>query len=458
MNKEDQAIASLANSNLISFSFANYRGFKSGHHIRILADKLEKVERGEIKRLIVTMPPRHCKSLLCSQLFPAWYLGRNASKQIICATYSDELSRDFGRKVRNILNTQEYQAIFNTKLAEDSAAINKFNTTKEGVYIGTGVGGSITGRGADLFLIDDPIKGREEADSEVMRKKLWEWYISVARTRLMPGGAIVVIQTRWHKDDLVGKLLKDKSEDWEVLNMPAINEEEEPLWPQMWSLEELLKTKNAIGGREWSCLYQGVPADPENQVFHQDMIRYYDAVPPGDMPIVMTVDPAFKQKKTSDYSCIMICGKDKGRTYVLDYVNKKLLPNDLISEILRLYNKWKPHYVGIEAFAAQSVIGFYLQEKMVTEGVQFSWQEIRQKGDKITKIKRLEPYFRNGQILIKREHSDLEAQLLEFPQGDHDDIIDALQMSFEFRLVPVLKSDQDDMPEIEYSEYGEPVY
>lgn len=462
MDNQDKAIASLAHHNLLAFAIANYKGFKVGDHITILVKHLEAVERGEIKRLIITMPPRYCKSLLCTQLFPPWYLGRNPRKQIITATYSDELARDFGRKVRNTFNTPEYKASFDVRLAQDSASINKFNTDQDGVYVATGVGGAITGRGADLFLIDDPIKGREEADSEVIRNKIWDWYVSVARTRLMPNGAIVVIQTRWHKDDLVGRLLKNKHEEWVVVNLPAINEKGEALWPQMWSLEELRKTQRAIGGREWSCLYQGEPRDPENQIFHQEMFRYYEQLPTGDNPIIMTVDPAFTQNASSDYSCIMLTLKHKDKTYVLEYSNKKLTPDQLITEIIRLYKKWRPHYVGIESYAAQNVIGFYLQEKMIAEGLQFSWQQIKQTGNKTQKIKRLEPYFRNGQIFIKKEHTDLEDQLIEFPQGDHDDIIDALQMSFEFRLFdiksPIEETNYFNEVGISYNEFGEPEY
>lgn len=463
MNKTTQAAISLAKERLLPFCIINYTGFKLGSHIKRLAKKLEAVEKGECKRLIVTMPPRHCKSLLCSQLFPAWYLGKNSNKQIIAATYNHELARDFGRKVRNLMKQQEYQQTFETRLADDSSAIDRFNTNDDGVYIATGVGGTITGRGADVLLIDDPIKGREEADSEVIRKKVWEWYTSVARTRLMPGGAIVVIQTRWHKEDLVGKLLEESGEDWEVLHMPAINDEGKALWPEMWNAAELDSTRVAVGPREWQCLYQGNPVDPENQVFHSEFFRYYDELPNDkEITITMTVDPAFTTNKDSDYSCVMICGKYEDKTYVLEYVNKKLLPNDLINEILLLYKKWQPHFVGIESFAAQNVIGFYLQEKMIQEGLEFSWQEIKQSKNKDLKIKRLEPYFRDGKILLRKHHTDLEKQLLEFPQGKHDDIVDALQMSYEFRLFDIPSKTKEgeywhDLG-IQYNDLGEPTY
>lgn len=777
----NQAAAVLAKKHLLPFAIVMMPEFKLGKHIKMLASKLEAVERGEIKRLIITMPPRHCKSLLCSQYFPAWYLGRNPTHQVIAASYGDDLARDFGRKVRNTLAEPEYKHIFSTELSDDSSSQGKFNTKEGGVYVATGIGGAITGRGGhlcfpagtkittsrgeiniedckngdrvlsynhdnntlefrrlkatsqqisrgfttlttatgncvratnnhpifaigrgyveidrltkgekvqvfqntkvccfnlcslwytistclgglykesekrwerfllwssvfgktscnkkqqkmllwkdckkrasvlfkkmysikekvkrhllfDLFknnqtnksfdkvllhelqeqlsflfnekaksklqawfgfskvskrvqknkvrtkegfksvlynlwskikisftssrlqseeqserkfsygmfhsschpsslseiaisditsdnkveevynlevdgnnnyyannilvhncIIDDAIKGRQDADSEQIRKKVWEWYTSVLRTRLMPNGAIIVVGTRWHKDDLIGKLLKENTEGWEVLHLPAINESNEPLWPEMFSLEELEKTKKAIGAREWACLYQGTPSDPENQIFHPEMFRYYDELPTeGEVTICMTVDPAFTQNKTSDDSCIMITGKWKDKTYVLEYYNARVLPNELITEILRLYRKWKPHFVGIESFAAQKVIGFYLQEKAAQEGINFTWQEIKQTGDKLTKVKRLEPYFREGKILMKRHHTTLEKQLIEFPQGDHDDIVDALQMSFEFRIFDISTQARDDEYfnnlGLTYNAYGEPEY
>jgi predicted phage terminase large subunit-like protein len=458
----NQAAAVLAKKHLLPFTIVAFPEFKLGKHIKLLASKLEAVERGEIKRLIITMPPRHCKSLLCSQYFPAWYLGKNPTRQIITASYGDELARDFGRKVRNTIAENEFKQIFDTSLSDDSSSQNKFNTKEGGVYVATGIGGAITGRGADLAIIDDAIKGRQDADSEQIRKKVWEWYTSVLRTRMMPNGAIIVVGTRWHKDDLIGRLLKENTEGWEILHLPAINENNEPLWPEMFSLEELEKTKRAIGAREWLCLYQGTPSDPENQIFHPEMFRYYEELPTeGEMTICMTVDPAFTQNKTSDDSCIMLTGKWKDKTYVLEYFNGKVLPNGLINEIIRLYKKWKPHYVGIEAFSAQKVIGFYLQEKIAQEGINFTWQEIKQTGDKLTKVKRLEPYLREGKILMKRHHTALETQLIEFPQGDHDDIVDALQMSFEFRIFEVPQKPNDDYfggLGITYNSYAEPIY
>ena len=194
-----------AKNSLLGYAKFQMDNYKSPPHIKLLASKLEAVERGEIKRLAIFMPPRHGKSILTSEFFPAWFMGRNPDKYIICSTYAQDLADDFGRKVRNQLQAENYSNIFSdTKLATDSASVRRFHTTRGGVYYAVGAGSAITGRGAHLLLIDDPIKGREEADSQAMRKNLLDWYRSTAYTRLMPNGSVILIQTRCHEDDLEG--------------------------------------------------------------------------------------------------------------------------------------------------------------------------------------------------------------------------------------------------------------
>ena len=199
-----------AKNSLIGYAKFQMDNYKSPPHIKLLASKLEAVERGEIKRLAIFMPPRHGKSILTSEFFPAWFMGRNPDKYIICSTYAQDLADDFGRKVRNQLQAENYSNIFpDTSLSTDSASVRRFHTTRGGVYYAVGAGSAITGRGAHLLLIDDPIKGREEADSQAMRKNLLDWYRSTAYTRLMPNGSVILIQTRWHEDDLAGWVLKE---------------------------------------------------------------------------------------------------------------------------------------------------------------------------------------------------------------------------------------------------------
>jgi hypothetical protein len=273
-----------ARDSLVSFSAYTNPAYIPAPHHALIADHLERVERGEIKRLMITMPPRHGKSELASRRFPAWYLGRNPNKQIIAASYNSDLSNDFGREVRNIVDSEEYQCLFDVRLAADSQAANRWHTDKKGMYVAAGVGTAITGRGADILLIDDPFKDRQEADSEVRRETVWNWYTSTAYTRLMPGGAVVVINTRWHDDDLSGRLLEQMSsggDEWVVLSLPAISDEGHALWPAWYPLERLNEIKSVLPARDWNSLYQQNPIPDDGDFFKSAWFADYDKLPDG---------------------------------------------------------------------------------------------------------------------------------------------------------------------------------
>lgn len=227
---------------------------------------------------MINMPPRHGKSELASRRFPAWYLGQQPGKSIIAASYNSDLATDFGRQVRNILDSQEHAALFGAQLADDNRAANRWSTTAGGHYVAAGVGTAITGRGADILLIDDPLKDREEADSELQRGKVWDWYTSTAYTRLAPGGRIIVIQTRWHEDDLSGRLLTEQErggDKWDVLQLAAINQHGEPLWPEFYPLPVLERYRSVLPARDWSALYQQTPTPDEGDYFKREWFRYY---------------------------------------------------------------------------------------------------------------------------------------------------------------------------------------
>ena len=239
--------AAKARRSLLRFTeYTNPLYERAQHHEQIAA-KLEAVERGEIDRLMIFMPPRHGKSELASKRFPAWCLGRNPQMQIIAASYNSDLANDFGRHVRNIVAEPEFGEIFpGVSLAPDSQAANRMNTNKGGSYVAAGVGTAVTGRGAHIALIDDPFKDREEADSERRREVVWDWYRSTLFTRLMPGGRIVLIQTRWHEDDLAGRLLEHEGDQWEVLELPALSEDGDALWPEWYGKDTLERIKATI--------------------------------------------------------------------------------------------------------------------------------------------------------------------------------------------------------------------
>jgi len=268
----------LARRHLIDFIEYTFPGYEAAPHHKLIADHLEAVERGELDRLMITMPPRHGKSELASRRFPAWFLGRQPNRGIIAASYNSDLATDFGREVRAIVNSQEYGAIFKTSLSQDSRAANRWNTAQGGTHIAAGVGTAVTGRGADVLLIDDPLKDRDEADSEVKRQRIWDWYTSTAYTRLAPGGRVVVIQTRWSEDDLSGRLLdamESGGDDWTVLSLPAISEQGEPLWPERYPIKALERIRANIGNRDWSALYQQEPAPEEGLYFKREWMRHY---------------------------------------------------------------------------------------------------------------------------------------------------------------------------------------
>ncbi len=283
----------LARRHLIDFTQYTNPLYRPAAHHRRICDRLEAIERGEIDRLMIFMPPRHGKSELASKRFPAWCLGREPKRQIIGASYNSDLATDFGRNVRNIVAEREFAEVFpEVSLAPDSRAANRLNTNHGGAYVAAGVGTAVTGRGADIALIDDPFKDREEADSERRRDLVWDWYRSTLFTRLTPGGAIVLIQTRWHEDDLAGRLLAHDGAQWEVLELPAIDAAGEALWPKWYDLPTLERIRRTIGPREWSALYQQRPAPDEGTYFQRGWFKSWTVLPAlqlavfndGDLP------------------------------------------------------------------------------------------------------------------------------------------------------------------------------
>jgi predicted phage terminase large subunit-like protein len=328
--------------------------------LNLIADHLEAVERGEISRLLITTPPRHGKTMLTSEFFPAWYLGRNPEKFIIFITYSQERANDVGRKVRNQLTDPLHQSIFlNCKISEDSAASNKFSTNQNGAYYAVGVGGPITGRGAHLLIIDDPIKGREDADSPTQRRKLIQWFQSVAYTRLMPSGSIIGIMTRWHEVDLAGWLLKGH-ENWATINLPALAEENDilgrqigdPLWPTYYSKERLLEIKKTIGDREFNALYQQRPSSVEGNLFKREWWRYYESRPIVADGILQSWDTGFEQNEDASYSVCQTWAAKDGHFYLLNQLRKRLAYPDLVRAVKEHARLFNPEKILIERAAS----------------------------------------------------------------------------------------------------------
>jgi len=263
-----ETVVQFASTSLGAFSVMCYPKFEIAKHHRLIFEKLESLERGAITRLIISMPPRHSKSLIVSELFPAWFLGRNNERQVILSAYGSSLAQRFGGRVRNLLKTKMYNTIFGSILSDDSQSKTEFETKTGGSLSAVGVGGAITGKGADLLLIDDPVKSRAEAESHTFRESTKDWYNADAYTRLMPEGKILMIGTRWHEDDLIGYLLREKQhEGWEIVNLPAIAESTdemgrkagEALWPERYSLAKLQMIRRSLPSRDWESLYQQRP-------------------------------------------------------------------------------------------------------------------------------------------------------------------------------------------------------
>ena len=433
--------ASAARESLLAYAIGMTPRYETPPHIELLASKLEAVERGEIKRLAVFMPPRHGKSNLASELFPAWYLGKRPIHQVMFTTYAQDLADGFGRKVRNAVADPRHARSFpKSVLADDSQSAKRFNTTAGGVYYAVGVGGPVTGRGADLLLIDDPLKNREEADSKLIRNKLWDWYTSTAYTRLMPGGAVVLVQTRWHEDDLAGRLLNGH-EDWDVVNLPATAESSDALgrsvgdalWPARYDEAALENIRSTIGEREFIALYQQRPAPLEGALFRRDWIQRGKS-PRAGTRIAMGVDLALSTKTSADYTAIVVMARDEfGKLYVLDAVRERVDFPGALRLIRLMAEKWSPKSIAIEQVAFQAVV---VQELLRQTTLPI--RGVTPDRDKVTRAQPLALRYEQGLVFHEQLPSWFEDELLAFPQGAHDDSVDAMVYAYQavMRMTP----------------------
>lgn len=433
-----------ARSSLIAFTKYTKPDFDDGAHHRLIAEHLEAVERREILRLIITAPPRHTKSELASRRFPAWYLGRNPKHQLITSTYAAEFAEDFGREVRGIVAEPDYQRVFpGVRLAGDSAARGRWHTTEGGVYIAVGVGGPITGRGAHIALIDDPVKNREDADSQIKREALWRWYTSTLRTRLMPGGAIVLVLTRWHEDDLAGRLLDPMrtGEQWTVLNLPAEAEANDPLdrplraplWPEWYPSEELSRIRDAIGVRDWTSLYQQRPVPETGGQFERAWFRWYD---PDELPARLNNYGASDYAVTvkgGDFTEHGVTGVDEeGHLWLRDWWSGQDATDVTINAKLDLAHKHKTLAWYGESGVIEKAIGPATNRAMLDrqKAGKPSWvamEYLPSTQDKIARVASFRARAQAGAVHLPRDQrwaEELVEQLCAFPAGRFDDKVD----------------------------------
>lgn len=429
----------LARRRLLDFVKYNFAGYKINWHHRLLAEKLEAVESGELKRLIVTMPPRHGKSEMVSVQFPAWLIGRNKDRNIIEASYSGDLASDFGRQVRNIIASREYGFLFDTKLSEDSQAKGKWNTDGRGAYNAVGIGGATTGKGADFLIIDDYCKNRQDAESQVIRDGTWEWYTSTARTRLSPDGAIVILATRWHDDDLIGRVLRSgNAEKWEVIQLPAIaiqdeefRKEGEALWADHFTLDKLQETKIDIGSYDWSSLYQGMPLDSDSQEFRKDCFRYKTEKEVSEKQTnrYLTIDLAFSDKETADNLGFCDNRVDDRNNWYLKAWGRKMTPKDFIDYLFILHYENNYQVIGVlDKHSQYTIVLKQFVEDECKKRNKFLPITCLKTADmsKELRIRALLPrYMNHANYHIEGACVDLENELLRFPKGVHDDVADA---------------------------------
>jgi predicted phage terminase large subunit-like protein len=422
---------------LISYAAYQWPGYRDARHHRLIARKLEQVERGEIDRLMIFMPPRHGKSMLASEFFPAWYLGRNPDHYVVAATYGQELADDFGRNVKNQLSDPLYQGIFpGVTLADDSKSSKRFHVngsdggiehqvSQRGAYYAVGVGGPLTGRGAHLMLIDDPIKNREDADSEITRKKLKDWYTSTAYTRLMPGGRIVVIQTRWHEDDLAGWLLKEHAaEGWDVLNLPALDGDT-PLWPEQYNLQALSRIKAVLPQRDWSALYQQAPTPDEGTYFQRDWFKTWHTKP-KHLSIYGTSDYAVTDGG-GDFTVHRVWGVDsQGDLYRLDGWRGQTTADVWIDKKLDLMARYKPFAWFGESGVIQKAIEPMLKSRMRERNVYCRMEWLPSISDKPTRARGFQARAASGRVYFEAG-AEID-EFLRFPVGKNDDDVDTASL------------------------------
>jgi len=465
---------------LLDFVHYTFPGYQAAAHHKLICDKLERVANGHLRRLMIQMPPRSGKSEIASKRFPAWYLGRNPRRQIVCATYNDEFAVEFGREVRNIVNGEEYQTLFpDMKLSADSKAADRWNTASGGAYKSAGVGGGLTGRGAHLAIIDDPMKSREEADSKLERDRVWNWYRSVLYTRLMPKGAIILILTRWHDDDLAGRLLleaDDGGDDWEVLSLPALAEEDdalgrapgEALWPEWYPTETLEQIRRTLGPREWGSLYQQKPVEVEGAFFKRAWLQSYkeDSVVPKFRPreIITRTGEKTTQHPThftvygasdyavtdngGDYTVHVVAGVDpKDDIYVLDIWRARVVPDEWIDKLADLILKWRPLVWAGEKGQIMRSVGPFMHRRLRERKAYCRIEEFSSHHDKPTRSRAIQARMSMGKVYVPENAPWMDNfiyELSRFPAGAHDDQVDALALIG--RMLDTMHTGRDQEP------------
>jgi len=389
---------------------------------RIVLNTVLFTENG---RLIVTMPPRHGKSEYISKYLPAWYLSNFPDRRIILTSYEASFAFDWAFKAKEVY---KYISIYENLPKLKIERMNYWVTEAGGSMTAVGAGGAITGKGADLLIIDDPIKNAEQALSSGQREKLWEWFNAVALTRLEPKGKIIIVQTRWHEDDLAGRLLKT-SNKWNLLKMPAIDDDGKALWEERFSVEYLEEIKRQIGTYWWNCLYQQEPISQDNRIFKTEYWRYYDTEV-EDGFVIQSWDTAFKTSTLNDYSVCTTWAVADGKYYLLDLYRGKIEFPDLVRQVKAEFDKHKPRIILIEdAASGQSLI------QQLRRDTALPIKPVKAEKDKVVRANLILPLLENGLVYLPSNSiktRDVVEECASFPLGAHDDIVDSITQALSY--------------------------
>lgn len=419
-----------ARASLIDFTRYTKPDYEAAWAHERIAKALEAVERGDCRRLIIEAPPQHGKSELVSRRFPAWLLGRRPGVKFMGASYNQDLASDFGRDVRNLIADPEYRNIFpNVALRPDSTAANRWHTSQGGIYYAVGVKGPATGRGLDVGSIDDPFKDRADADSQANRDTVWKWYTNVFLTRQSKHAAIILTNTRWHEDDLTGRILdaaKRTGEGWEVIKLKAINEYGQALWPEQKPIDFLELIRGTMPARDWLSLYQQSPTAEEGTYFKREWMRRYSALP-DSLNVYMSADFAVTEGD-GDFTEIAVWGVDtKDNIYVLDWWHGQTSSDVWVSELISRFRRWEPLRMGSEGGVIRRAVEPWLDRQMRDTRTYCAIEWLPTTGDKPSMARSFQAMCAVGRVFWPETDWAERAidQLLRFPAGKNDDVVDA---------------------------------